>query len=313
MGKIIRICFLCLFILMLITGCGNKKTESTDKTPDLKTEMITLKSSNDNKWIEKEVTIQSVGKEEVVREIFAFLQNGIEDQDVVSTIPTDIVLKDVAFDGAQVNLNFSEDYNKMEASDETICRTSLASSLTNLSYIDAVSFQVNDIPLKGTDGKPMSPMTKEQLVLGDPEKEPKTVRKVMLYFATVDASGLVPHEVEIEVNPNEPLEKTVLNLLLEGPNNEDEVSTIPEGTKVISTSISEGVCYVDFNNDFITKHPGGSTGENLTIYSIVNTLTELPDIKKVQFLIEGEKQAVFKGHIAFDTLFERNLDIVITD
>lgn len=293
-----------------MTGCNNKKTESIDKTtPDVRTEKITLKSSDNNKWIEKEVVIQSLGKEEIVREIFDLLQNGIEDSEVVSTIPEDIVLKDVTFDGAEVKLNFSEEYNKMEASDETICRTSLAISLTNLNDIDAVSFSVNDVPLKGTDGKPMDPVTKDQLVL-DEENEHKRLRKVMLYFANTDATELIPHEVEIEVNPNETLEKTVLNLLLAGPLDENEVNTIPEGTKIISTSISEGVCYVDFSTEFITKHPGGSTGETLTIYSIVNTLTELPDINKVQFLIEGEKQSTFKGHIAFDTLFERNLNLV---
>ncbi len=295
-----------------MTGCGNKKTENIDTKTPKRTEKIMLKSSDNNEWIEKEVVIQSLGNEEIVREIFELLQNGIEDPKVVGTIPEDVVLKDVTFDGGKMKLNFSEDYNEMEASDETICRTSLAESLTNLYFVDSVEFYVNDVDLKGTDGKPMGPVTNDQLVLGGSENEPKRLRKVMLYFATKDAMELVPHEVEREVNPNEALEKTVLNLLLAGPQDEDELSTIPEGTKIISTSISEGVCYVDFNSDFITNHPGGSTGEELTIYSIVNTLTELPDINKVQFLIEGEKKSTFKGHIDFDILFERNLDLVIS-
>lgn len=58
------------------------------------------------------------------------------------------------------------------------------------------------------------------------------------------------------------------------------------------------------SGDFVVKHTGGSVGEWFTIYSIVNSLTELDNIKKVQFLIEGEKQQDFKGHMDFSKPFE---------
>ena len=44
--------------------------------------------------------------------------------------------------------------------------------------------------------------------------------------------------------------------------------------------------------------------------AITNTLTEFPEIKKVNFLIEGEKKASIKGHIDLMDAFERDTDII---
>ena len=53
-------------------------------------------------------------------------------------------------------------------------------------------------------------------------------------------------------------------------------------------------------------------GQNfqLNIYSVVNTLTQIPGISRVQFLIDGE---IFDGKVdgyRLDTLFEKNMAIV---
>ena len=50
------------------------------------------------------------------------------------------------------------------------------------------------------------------------------------------------------------------------------------------------------------QFPGGSTGEILTIYSIVDTLTlNFPEIKDVQILVEGRKKDTIAGHIDITT------------
>jgi len=47
----------------------------------------------------------------------------------------------------------------------------------------------------------------------------------------------------------------------------------------------------------------------MTLFSIVNTMTELPGIEKVQFLIEGQKQDAYI-HVAFSEPFKRNNSII---
>ncbi|MDQ7790112.1 MAG: GerMN domain-containing protein, partial [Clostridia bacterium] len=97
----------------------------------------------------------------------------------------------------------------------------------------------------------------------------------------------------------ETLEELVLRELVKGPAEADHGRAVPEEAKVISVNVVEGVAYVNFSKELRTKHWGGSTGETMTIYAIVNSLTELDGIEKVQFLLEGEKMDTLAGH--YDT------------
>ena len=47
-----------------------------------------------------------------------------------------------------------------------------------------------------------------------------------------------------------------------------------------------------------------------SIYSVVNTLIELPNVNKVQFSIDGEQVLKYNESMSFGEPFERNLDIV---
>ncbi|UWG96505.1 GerMN domain-containing protein [Dehalobacter sp. DCM] len=88
----------------------------------------------------------------------------------------------------------------------------------------------------------------------------------------------------------------MVNELIKGPQAKDAIVTIPKETKLLSLEITGGIAYVNFSKEIKTNHWGGSAGETMTVYSVVNTLTQLPEIKKVQFLIEGQKQEAIWGH-----------------
>ena len=92
--------------------------------------------------------------------------------------------------------------------------------------------------------------------------------------------------------------------LIAGPESKDLFPTVPPETKIRDVKVVDGICYVDLSMEFVTKHGGGSSGEAFTIYSIVNSLTELSNINKVQFLIEGEKLDEYKGDFDFGKPFE---------
>ena len=79
-------------------------------------------------------------------------------------------------------------------------------------------------------------------------------------------------------------------------------------TKLVRVTVKDDICYVDFDAEILNK-PAGITDEAV-VYSIVNSLVELPEINKVQFTINGQKTATFTEGMIFDISFERNLDIV---
>ena len=64
---------------------------------------------------------------------------------------------------------------------------------------------------------------------------------------------------------------------------------LPSGTELKSAAVKDGVATIDLSSGFQKNFQGGSTAELMTIYSIVDTLTTLPDVQSVQFLLEGKK------------------------
>ena len=87
-----------------------------------------------------------------------------------------------------------------------------------------------------------------------------------------------------------------MNPLLNGPQEKGYKDTIPKGTKVNSVVTKEGICYIDLSSEFLTQQEGVSP--EVVIYSVVNSLAELPTVNKVQFTVNGEKVKVGEANIA---------------
>lgn len=138
--------------------------------------------------------------------------------------------------------------------------------------------------------------------------EQKTTVKITLYFADSQAEYLVS-EVR-EVSYSQSLEEVAVKELIKGPQNQELAACIPKGTELHQVRLEEGIAYVDFSQELISKYPGGSAAETMTIYSVVNTLAEFPQIKAVKFLVEGKPISALGGHYDMSQAFEPKLDLV---
>jgi germination protein M len=145
---------------------------------------------------------------------------------------------------------------------------------------------------------------------GSTDKQPDKVNAV-LYFSDTNAMYLVPENRQIENKKSkELLAQAIVAELIKGPQNKDLFRTIPPEAKVLSVKIDKDTARVDFSEEISSKHGGGSTGESMTIYSIVNSLTELDGIKKVQLLIAGKPAETLAGHLDISQPLERNQDLL---
>lgn len=111
---------------------------------------------------------------------------------------------------------------------------------------------------------------------------------------------------------NDNLATVLVKELISGPAKGSLLqATIPQDTKVHSNVlIKDGIATVDLSKDFIDKHKGGKKNEQLTLYSIVNTLTELKEVKSVQFKIDGKVKKEFKGSYQLDIAFPRSAYLI---
>lgn len=91
-----------------------------------------------------------------------------------------------------------------------------------------------------------------------------------------------------------PLEEAIVRALITGPESKDLQNGIPESVKLLDVKVSGSTALVNFAEEGLH---GGSLQEGLTITQITRTLTELPNIEKVQFLVNGQKAESLMGHI----------------
>lgn len=144
-----------------------------------------------------------------------------------------------------------------------------------------------------------------------PEEEisDEQYRKTMvtLYYKNKNTQELMPEVrlIDVKLLINEPY-VTLINLLMEQPKNENLQCVIPQGTKLNKVELNSDILIIDFSKEFIENHAGGIEEEKTTIYSIVNTLTELTEINGVKILINNEENKSFTdNNINFNEVFLR--------
>lgn len=309
--KFLRNIIISIFIVVLFICCffGIRHITNKDDMIDVGIDVYFREITTSFMKSERH-EIKGETNEDIVNSVLEELKLEPRDEALASVIPEDIEFKSINIDKNIVTVDVSSEYNGLSSGEELMARAAIVNTLSGLDFIDYVRITVEGFEIRNSEGEPIGLMSSENYIISPLiSPEPKNYKTVKLYFANKDATAFNIEEREIEVNPNEPLEKYIIEELIKGPKEEGNYATIPSETKLrsIKTETTDGICYVDLSSDFVTKHTGGSTGEWFTIYSIVNSLTELENIKKVQFLIEGEKQQDFKGHIDFSTLFEADL------
>lgn len=142
--------------------------------------------------------------------------------------------------------------------------------------------------------------TPPQLVDSDPAP-PGEARKIRarLFYVNEEGTGLSSVEEEVMYGEGtvEQARRIIEAQLVEPA--PPLASAIPPGTRLRSLFLtSGGDAYVDLSSDLQTNHPGGTTNEILTVYSLVSALTSnLPAVTSVQILIEGKEVDTLAGHL----------------
>ena len=134
--------------------------------------------------------------------------------------------------------------------------------------------------------------TEPKPVIDDKPIIPKT--NVKLYFVSIGGDGSISRK-QITRNlqkTNSPL-TSAINALLEGPIleelNDDCMSLIPEGSRLLSASVKDKVATLNFSEEFEFNRYGveGYIGQ---LMQVVYTATAFPTVESVQFLVEGQRK-----------------------
>jgi spore germination protein GerM len=127
------------------------------------------------------------------------------------------------------------------------------------------------------------------------EKKTVTYTELQLCFLQIDTDGSINRKmIKRSVPKNMSPLTTAINLLLQGPDTTKTeerncISLIPQGTKLMSARVDDGIAYLSFSEDF-EFNTLGAEGYMGQLMQIVYTASNFSTVKSVQFLVEGEKK-----------------------
>jgi len=153
----------------------------------------------------------------------------------------------------------------------------------------------------GTEEAEPAPTRSPDAISTPAAKEPEAVKhiNVKLFFQSPERPGLVIEERAVAFSGDlaEQL-RSVLEELIKG-SGAGLLPTVDPATRVLEVFVSaRGIAYVDLSKEVGTGLPGGSEGELITVYSIVNSLTaSFPAVKRVQILVDDHPASNLAGHV----------------
>jgi spore germination protein GerM len=135
---------------------------------------------------------------------------------------------------------------------------------------------------------------------------------VHLYFSDAKRPFLIAEE-RVVINPGNPIafgRQLVLELIHGSARG--HLPTVPEGTNLRSFFLLEdGTAVADFSAQLRENHPGSCRREQLTLFSVVNSLIlNVPEIDRVKILIDGAETPTLTGHLPL--AFPLTADMLLT-
>ncbi len=224
-------------------------------------------------------------------------------------VTSNFVYKDFEYKEGIVTINFDLADSSWTTEEALFAKACVVKSVSQLESVKRVRIAINDLLSKEESTVFVEVYNADSFVLTDTDDSVYTQSgNITIFFADEEGEVLKEYNKKVEITSNISLEQIIMDSLITGPLREGYTPTIPNGVQINKISVKDGVCYVDMNDSF-----NGTLDDirsDLTVYSVVNSLVQLPTISKVQFFIDGEKQEYYRETMAFDGLFEFNDNIL---
>lgn len=315
-SKAIIILIICVLALALLAVTGyfavmHGNNPSVPAKKQSETVSLYFLDSSKTKLVEEKREIEPMPDLELMRHLAELLIEGPKDSvEKKRAIPQETSVLSVSINGSIATVDFSSEFYGQTDADSSLAAATVVKTLCDTDRASKVIILVEGQALLGSGNVALGALGSDDIVYDGSQSANNNII-ISLYFADKSGHSLQLETRSVKQNDKEPLEKLAVTELINGPQT-DAQRLIPQETKLLSVEVKEGTCFVNLSKDFVDKHQPGSSAETLTIYSIVNTLTEFSNISKVQFLIEGQKAETF-GEMVFDEPFTRNNALIKAD
>ncbi len=296
-----------LLAVLLAAGCDREPRERTLEPSQCKVYYSNTAGTGVD-WVA--CTPQTENGPARIDELLEQLDSIPEERDLKLTKPEVVALNAHTLKDGNLQLDFGENYGEvMDAEEDMLLRTAYVLTLTQVDGVDTVEFLSGGVPLKDSEGKPLPPASADDFITSTREEiNAYNSETYTIYFAGSSGDKLVEKKVSGIYSTSIAPERIVMDAIMAGPDDQQMKQVIPEGTKLLSVSAVDGICYVNFTEQFLQPMP--DVTQKASIYAIVNSLCELDGVEQVQFSINGEVNREIVQELNLGSPFTFNDDIV---
>ncbi len=302
-----------LLLAALLTGCSNQKTAGEPETLPAGTYLVYYMNTAGTTLVSQEYkALQNASDAEALAgELMEQFFHVPKELDCQTAISDKVVFQGCRREDRVLYLYFDMNYTAMRAEQEILCRAALTRMLTQIDGIDYISIYCGDQPLMDRQGNLVGILTASDFISNTSNVNSFEKTELTLYFADASGSKLRAERREVVHNINTSLEQLVVEQLIAGPKEEGNYATLPSDCKILSLSVTDSVCYINFDSAFLsTALP---VNEYVPIYSIVDSLSEMTNITKVQIMVNGSQNVMFRDAVSLNTAFERSQDYILQE
>ncbi len=297
------ICIIFLISLCLFAGCGKEEQAESKYS-------LYYLNSQKTKIVSMAYEPSTEEEEALIRELLEKISEETNSVDYRKVFPDNVKIERYEYADHQLHLYFNKSYEDMSPSEEVLCRGAIVHNMMQVEGVAGVSFYVDNLPLTDANGAEVGIMTNDSFV-ENPGEKINTIQEadLTLYFASQTGDGLVSETQHVYYSSNISIEKLVMERLLAGPQSENAQPAIPDGTGLVSVSVMDGVGFVNLDENFLVQNY--EINEDVVIYSIVDSLTELPTVSTVQLSVNGETNMNYRDKMSLTEYYKRNLDLLV--
>lgn len=190
-------------------------------------------------------------------------------------------LKDAVLEDGSLSLSLSYEWNSMDPLKKSLAEACLLQTVHQ--YPGVKQLRVNGSLVKETD----------YLLVDRAGLDDQTA--VKLYYSDMSGRYLMRETRERDSDSALSLQEYVLNELLVDPENDDFLPPLPEGTRLLGAELTQGICTVNFSEEFLANRPESHEQARVAVFSVVNSLTELAQVESVRFLCAGKEIEMYSG------------------
>lgn len=231
--------------------------------------------------------MRSKSAQEQAEAALHLLLEGYQDSAFGRVLPGSARLLSCQVSGSTATVDFSAAYGQLSGIDLTIADYCIALSLVQIPGIYTVRITVNGRELAYRD---KNYFRADDVLVTSPEDVVRNLA-VQLYF--FNGTALVPEERILTVYEGESQAGAVIDALLEGPISESLQPLLPEDFAILGARVEENICYLNLAGSSETALPDDSFRQYQIVMGMVRSLCSIRDVRQVQILMEGERQAVF--------------------